>query len=437
MKITKFNFIYIFIYLFLISFNTLAGDTNDIIMEADYILSCQFLDSSSEAYGAINNESGDPTWVVPGENAIAIMGLEKASRILEDDKYLQKANLAADYLVRVQDQTDGAWFSKYNYITPYNDGKGLRHTAEVMIAFDKLGYNPERYDSMKKASQFILDCQDQVNKQGEDDGLVGGGKKSNGDYHTWRWSSDNSFAYQALKASAEWAKKHDDNDFAGKLETASQDILDGIQTHLFNGTDHWHRVIDQNDDPLSSEVKDPEGNPENRSDWIGYSPLMLDLPVSQYVDPSLVGDWISNTLKRKDSNDGSLVWDDTLYSSRQSPGYSFQAMLVWLDLNQSFEADLALDWAEEHSGLWQTAYDLNNIKGGWIDWIDNGAMPPVWDRFIDTSAYYIMTHGTDSIERGYDFNPEVPEPSTLILFFLGIVSLFRFNKKNILTRLTE
>jgi len=435
MKIIKFNFIYIFIYLLLISFNTLAGDTTDITMEADYILSCQFLNNpSSEAYGAINNVYGEPTWVVPGENAIAIMGLEKASRILQDDVYLQRANLTADYLVRTQDSIDGSWLNKINYndASDNDNGKGLRHTAEVMIAFDKLGYNSERYESMKKASQFILECQDVLNKQGNDDGLVGGGKDKDGNYHTWRWTSDNSFAYQALKASANWAKHYGNNALAAELETSSQKILDGIKTHLFNGSDHWHRVIDQNGDVVTS--NDKEGNREDRSDWIRYSPLMLDLPISQYVDPSLVGDWISNTLQR---NDGSLVWDDTLYSSRQSPGYSFQAMLVWLDLNQSDNVNSALFWAE-HSGLWQKTPDNDNgITGGWLDWIENGTTPPEWQRFIDTSAYYIMTHGTDTVERGYDFNPEVPEPSTIILFFLGIVSLFGFNKKNLLTRSTK
>jgi len=193
MKNTKFNFISIFIYLFLVSLSITAGNADDIIMEADYILSCQFLNNpTNEAYGAINNVYGEPTWVVPGENAIAIMGLEKASRILKNNVYLQRANLTADYLVRTQDSIDGSWLNKINYNdTSDNDnGKSLRHTAEVMIAFDKLGYNPDRYESMKKASQFILNCQNQTNKQGNDDGLVGGGKDKDGNYHTWRWTSD-------------------------------------------------------------------------------------------------------------------------------------------------------------------------------------------------------------------------------------------------------
>jgi len=222
------------------------------------------------------------------------------------------------------------------------------------------------------------------------------------------------------------ARHYGDDTLSIELETSSQRILDGIQTHLFNGTDHWYRVIDKDDNIIT--INDREGNRENRADWIGYAPLMLDLPVTQYgVNSSLISDWIKNTLKQSDN---SLVWDDSLYSSRKSPGYSFQAMLVWLDIDQLTDADRALFWAE-HSGLWQkTPDDDNEITGGWIDWIENGTTPDQWKRFIDTSAYYIMTHGTDSIKRGYNFNHTVPEPSTLIFFFISILGLRKFKRKN-------
>ncbi|RLI52792.1 MAG: hypothetical protein DRP09_17200, partial [Candidatus Thorarchaeota archaeon] len=49
-----------------------------VTLEANYILSCQYNNPESSAYGAINNVKGEPTWVVPGENAMAILGLLEA-----------------------------------------------------------------------------------------------------------------------------------------------------------------------------------------------------------------------------------------------------------------------------------------------------------------------------------------------------------------------
>ena len=50
---------------------------------------------------------------------------------------------------------------------------------------------------------FLLDCQKRGNKGGMNDGLVGGGKNAAGAYESWRWASDNSFAYHALRAAAD------------------------------------------------------------------------------------------------------------------------------------------------------------------------------------------------------------------------------------------
>jgi len=402
-----------------------ADDNDDIKLEADYILSCQYTsDASSDAYGAINNVYGKPTWVVPGENAVAIMGLLRASEVLGDDLYRQKANLAADYLLRMQ-ASDGAWYDEYDYDKPDNHpDKSLRHTAEVMIAFDKLGYRPARYGAMKKAAEFLLSCQNSNNKKGNDDGLVGGGKywseeNSSYKYHTWRWTSDNAYAYQALMAAARWAEIAGDTADARKYKTAANKIKSGLETVLLTSSgDHWVRVVDENDEVVGS---------EDRGDWISYAPAMLDVPV-EGVNGNRVGQWIHNTLQINDSNSpycGALVWDDTLYPDKKSPGYSFQAMLVWLDTGQNNYSQYALEWAV-NSGLWQRTTDDNHIKGGWIDWVDdNGNTPLWWERFIDTSAYFIMVK-----TGGYDFSP-IPEPSTLLIFSSGLFLFgFSIRKRN-------
>ena len=71
--------------------------------EAEYILSCQYMVAGAPAYGAINDVMGDPTWIVPRENGMAILGLIRASQLLNDPRYLTRAQLCADYLVKIQD----------------------------------------------------------------------------------------------------------------------------------------------------------------------------------------------------------------------------------------------------------------------------------------------------------------------------------------------
>ncbi len=60
--------------------------------------------------------------------------------------------------------------------------------------------------------------------------------------------------------------------------------------------------------------------------------------------------------------------------------------------------DAALAWTET-SGLWQVEADSRDIIGGWIDWQDPAETAPSWQRFIDTSAYYVMV-----ATGGYDFS---------------------------------
>lgn len=339
------------------------------------------------------------------------MGLVTASDILSNDIYRNGAELCADYLVKRQDLADGAWYDQYSYATKVNNAQSLRHTAEVMIAFDKLGFNLSRYESMKKAAQFILDCQNVSNKQGNDDGLVAGGKQADGTYHTWRWTSDNAFSYQALMTAANWATLSGEIGYGQTWGDAAARISESIQNNLFASPDHWVRVIDKDGNVVAS---------ENRGDWICYSPLMLDLPLG-LTDPLAVGQWIHNTLQH---SDGSVVWDDTIYPSRQSPGFSFQAMLAWLDTGQTTYANNALFWAE-NSGLWQRTPDGRGVTGGWIDWREGTNTAEYWQRFIDTSAYYIMAK-----DGGYNFNPSViPEFPTIGLLVSGLFGLMVFHRK--------
>jgi|GEM_PF-1722789 len=357
--------------------------------EADYILACQYLNAGNPGYGAINNIYGAPTWVVPRENALAILGLIEASVQLGTPLYHSRAQLAADYLVSVQDPTDGAWADQYSYATPVVLSKSPTQTTEVMIALYHLGYQPSRYNAMKRGAQYLLACQDPLNKLGNNDGLLGGGKDPAGQWYHDRWTSDNSFAYQAFRAAEAWALAQGDTAFAAQCDTAAQQIIGGIDLnlHIHNSgaadDKLWWRTMNQ-----FSGIVNPSFH-----DWITYAPQMLDVPAAGVGDP-VVGTWIHTTLQK---SDGSVVWDDASFNQRKSPGFSFQASLAWLDLGQNAFAAAAKSWAQ-HSGLWQVTPDPNGIVGGWIDWVEPTSQANWWERFIDTSFYAIAV-----FSGGYDF----------------------------------
>ena len=357
-------------------------------LEANYIKACQYLRTGDRASGAINNVYGAPTWVVPRENALAILGLIRATECLGDSSYRSRAQQAMAYLLKVQD-ADGGWFDQYNYATPFIRSKSPTQTAEVMIALNKLGYQKSQYNAMVKAAEFLLRLQNPANKTGQDDGLIGGGFDDTGHYQTWRWTSDNAFAYQALKAAARWARTKGDAARQLRYDDAAVRLLDGINSVLRDSASAvWYVVVDAQDVPV----------PNRPHEWINYAPQMLDVPAEGVGDPA-VGEWIHQTLVHQP--EGAAVWNDGPQNNRLSPGYSFQASLAWVDLNQTAYKDAAWQWANA-SGLHQVTPDANGIAGGWIDWAETtGANAQWWERFIDTSFYAIVT-----ATGGYNFSAE-------------------------------
>lgn len=362
----------------------LAACGEDVKLEADYILSAQYLKQGDRASGAINNVFGAPTWVVPRENAMAIIGLARASDCLGSSLYLSRAQQALDYLVRMQ-QADGSWYDQYSYASPAVLSKSPTQTAEVMLAMNRLGYARSRYPSMVSAAEFLLTLQDPARKGGVDDGLVAGGKDAQGNYQGWRWTSDNAYSYQALKTAERWANLRGDRQKATRYAVAGSRLLNGINTVLKDPSSPvWYAGVDEADAPLIA-----------AHEWINYAPQMLDVPAAG-VGPS-VGTWIRQALV---DVSGGALWNDGSQKNRLSPGFSFQACLVWKDAGQQSYCDAALSWANG-SGLHQLTADANGVKGGWVDWVEtNGNRAPYWQRFVDTSAYAILV-----ATGGYNFAP--------------------------------
>ena len=323
-------------------------------IEFQHILNCQVSDPADPAYGAINDVWGEPTWVVPGEMAVAAL-------VLKAGGYLTQAKAAADYLVKVQN-TDGSWCNQYDHLTAVDKNKFTRHTAQVMMLLGTIGgYST----ALSKANTWLASMQDPKVKTGVDDGLVCGGKSSTGGTYTDRWVSDNSFAVRAFK-------------IAGNSVAANK-VVNGINTYLVNG-DHWYQRI-------TSQGRKSDGD----FGWINWAPAFMNLAGDGVTYPPGLADGIRSRLQVATGTHKGAVYENAK-STKLMPGIGFQASIAWNALGKSAYSAEHTAWAENVSGLWVTTVDANGDIGGWIDWrTTSGQKAEWWQRFIDTSAYYIMT----------------------------------------------
>lgn len=190
--------------------------------------------------------------------------------------------------------------------------------------------------------------------------------------------------------------------FAHRCAVAADRVIKGIDDYFKVPKGHvdegvWFGQIDGNGKAVNPSFHD----------WLNYAPQMLDLPVKG-VGSTEVGHWIHRVLQK---SDGACVWNDGNEKNRKSPGFSFQACLVWLDLGQTRYVEDAKKWVLS-SGLWQRVPDLNGVEGGWIDWVDDSSIlpfsrsiAPFWQRFIDTSFYAIAV-----FNGGYNFYTSRQQP---------------------------
>lgn len=354
-------------------------DLDAVKLEANYIRACQYLptDKTDPAYGAINRSYGGPTNVVPAEVALAGIGLIEASKLLNDSTYLDSANSAGDYLVRIHDELFGGWYDEYNQATASVKSMSVRQAALTIIFLNKLGYQSARAKTLIWGGQYILTVQSVQNKGGLDDGLVCEGRDATTAFSKNRWISDNVLAYHALNISATWAETAKDTASATEFRNTATRLLAGIKTSFLDSSmTHWKRVIDPNGIELSDSAM--------TIDWISYSPAIFNLPLGD-VSINTVGESMHQNLQ---INNGAVAWDNASNRSKQSPLYTFQANLVWKKSGQCQYANSAFNWAMG-SGLWQKTPDAKGITGGWIDWSEPSGNRAV-TRSVATSTFAIL-----------------------------------------------
>ncbi len=340
-------------------------------IEFGHILACQYTSSTHPADGAINNVWGAPTWVVPGENAVVAWVLHRGG-------YSAAARRTADYLARIQNP-DGSWDIQYSGTVSVDSNRHARHTAQIMHLFGTLGgYGP----AMAKAEAWLADLQNPAVKGGADDGLIGGGYDAGGSPLTDRWTSDNAYAVLAFNAS--------------KNPAARDRVVAGINDLLRIG-DHWAQrrtAGGTNVDP------DPVG-----FGWIQFAPAFLNLRPLGVVYPPGLAAGIRNRLMEPGGVDAGAVLEFSR-SHKFMPGIGFQASVAWRALGDQASIAAHTHWSESVSGLWQIVPDGNGDTGGWVDWTLSvgGTSAQNWERFIDTSAYYIMA------VNGWMFTEPLPPP---------------------------
>lgn len=208
-------------------------------------------------------------------------------------------------------------------------------------------------------------------------GLLTGG--DNPDF----WLSDNAYAVVAWHRLGEFARRD------AAVRAINQYYLAG---------DCWHHML------RSSDMSPGQG----QFGWVHFAPAMLGLKSFGVKYPDSLAVRMRNALVVGQGPDAGAVLDAE-GSSKRMPGIGFQASLAWRDLGAQKLADSHRLWAESKSGLWQTSPDDNGISGGWVDWkLADGTTAPVSQRFIDSSAYYLM------VVRGIRFHQGANEPAVAL-----------------------
>jgi len=340
-------------------------------IELSYILRCQSHGATAPR-GAINDiypTTDGYSWIVPSEVAVVGWTLFKLGKT-------EAATSAASYLANIQLQK-GCWAEQYNVASPSSNLCVTRHTVQPVMLIAGLqarGSGASGYmNTLAKAATWLA-------SQLHPSGLIGGGDDSNGEF----WMSDNAYAVVA------WHR-------LGELQKRDAAVRAINQHFLSNNC--WHHRLGPDLLPISGAFS-----------WIHFAPAMLDLRAFGVEYPQGLGNHMVEALQIGNGPDAGAVYERE-NSPKMMPGIGFQASLAWRDLGLRQPVAAHTRWCLA-SGLWHAAADSNGIAGGWVDWKKaSGQIAPAEQRFIDTSAYFLM------VTEGIRFHDGPQETSMPIALF--------------------
>jgi len=307
----------------------------------------------------------DYSWIVPSEMAVAGYTLLSLGQVVP-------ARVAGDYLARVQ-LSDGSWADQYHGIDSTHASGSTRYTVQPVMflaALHARGFGS--FSTVLRRARSWLIARLNPN------GLLTGGDSPD------LWLSDNAYAVVAWHRLGEFDRR--------------DAAVRAINEHFLAG-DCWHHML------RSSDLSPGQG----QFGWVHFAPAMLGLQAFGVRYPHGLAVRMRNSLVVGQGPDAGAVLDAE-GSSKRMPGIGFQASLAWRDLGAGQFAESHRLWAESKSGLWQTTPDVNGISGGWVDWkLADGTTAPIAQRFIDSSAYYLM------MVRGVRFHEGTNEPAVALM----------------------
>ncbi len=419
----------------------LADDA--LIRESNYIADASFTEQATnhgavhvadQAYGAINDvriaQSG-ADWVRPGEGAVASIGLMAAAKQLKATGHnIGKYDRVLDaffqtwLLSRKQSVDTKSGDADYGGITEriYYDtaGRRLRVDNFTVAVTGQMISAMWKYYEYKKAigqtatanawlqnawsladngGQFINKCYNPTYKM----------VKANAGASDL-WLSDSTMALVAMRCLNKWAstakktQSFDYNALADNLATGLQNMKDpGAKWHNF----YKVRLRSEN-------YKAGYGDSVDQLCFLPYETNALD-PGENYARQ--ISDWWTNgvdelkmTPQTTDSSDWQYYgtrwhwfWSGSPDNSKLYPGPGLQlAKIEWKFFNKTGDttakerAIKRYQWAasKDYSDLWLGANGVveSGVPNGVMDWRDSDNRANTagqWERFVDTSAYFI------------------------------------------------
>jgi len=392
--------------------------------QCDYIVDCSWSkwcsnhsqavrNINSSAYGVLNDvrinaDKGRPDYVRPGEASMGVIGLMAGLKALERGgktyspaegvRYLGATTLFFEWADHAQN-SDGSYPNAITYDASGNEdltrrgGKSIGVTAQIVIAeykrfecFNDVQWLRGHWGLAKRAGTWLLN------------------QPSNGQ------TLDLSYRCAALRCLAAWAVAIRQPDLYSAPADADVAFLWGM--------------ADASPMPCGFfSYTDGAGRPTHNSkvDNICFAPFessALNAKASRPGDitgtpfASLISDWwTQNMTRNKNPSHGTLLTrfdSPNVWNSRLSPGGSLELAKVEWRVGRRDRARARFDWVAGTADLIGRGAEAGT-KGGIIDWLQvsnqfpdggtdigdsyqlpKGTKTPLgWERFIDTSAYFI------------------------------------------------